>query len=270
EPARYRHWKLTIDGRVATLAMDVQEDGGLRPGYELKLNSYDLGVDIELADAIQRLRFGHPEVGAVVITSLKERVFCAGANIRMLSQSGHGWKVNFCKFTNETRNAIEEASASSGQRYLTVVNGPCAGGGYELALATDWILMADDGNTAVSLPEVPLLAVLPGTGGLTRLADTRHLRRDRADVCCTLEEGIKGRRAVEWGLVDEVASRSRLAESARERARQLAERSDRPAAAHGITLSTIERRIEGDRIAYRYLTCVVDRGRGIAELEVRG
>ena len=270
EPSRYRHWKLAIDGRVATLAMDVQEDGGLRPGYELKLNSYDLGVDIELADAIQRLRFEHPEVGAVAITSLKERVFCAGANIRMLSQSGHGWKVNFCKFTNETRNAIEEASASSGQRYLTVVNGPCAGGGYELALATDWILMADDGNTAVSLPEVPLLAVLPGTGGLTRLVDKRHVRRDRADVFCTLEEGIKGRRAVEWGLVDEIAPRSRLAEAGRERARQLAERSDRPAAARGIALTTLERTIDGDRIAYRHLTCAVDRARGVAEIAIRG
>src|SRR5262245_26519890 len=270
EPSRYRHWKLTIDGRVATLAMDVQEDGGLRPGYELKLNSYDLGVDIELADAIQRLRFEHPEVGAVVITSLKERVFCAGANIRMLSQSGHGWKVNFCKFTNETRNAIEEASASSGQRYLTVVNGPCAGGGYELALATDWILMADDGNTAVSLPEVPLLAVLPGTGGLTRLVDKRHVRRDRADVFCTLEEGIKGQRAVEWGLVDEVASRSRLVEAGRERARQLAGRSDRPAAAQGIALPTLERTADGDRITYRHLTCVIDRDRGVAEIGIAG
>ena len=270
DPSHYRHWKLTIDGRVATLAMDVQEDGGLRPGYELKLNSYDLGVDIELADAIQRLRFEHPEIGAVVITSLKERVFCAGANIRMLSQSGHGWKVNFCKFTNETRNAIEEASASSGQRYLTVVNGPCAGGGYELALATDWILMADDGNTAVSLPEVPLLAVLPGTGGLTRLVDKRHVRRDRADVFCTLEEGIKGQRAVEWGLVDEVASRSRLAEAGRERARQLSERSDRPAAARGIALPTLDRTIDGDRIAYAHLTCVIDRARGVAEIGIAG
>jgi benzoyl-CoA-dihydrodiol lyase len=229
DPSRYRHWKLTIDGRVATLAMDVQEDGALRPGYELKLNSYDLGVDIELADAIQRLRFEHPEVGAVMITSLKDRVFCAGANIRMLSQSGHGWKVNFCKFTNETRNGIEEASAASGQRYLTAVNGPCAGGGYELALATEWIVMADDGNTSVSLPEVPLLAVLPGTGGLTRLIDKRHVRRDRADVFCTLEEGIKGQRAVEWGLVDEVVPRSRLAETARDRARPV-RRAERPAA----------------------------------------
>jgi benzoyl-CoA-dihydrodiol lyase len=268
DPSRYRHWKLTVEGRVATLGMDVQEDGGLRAGYELKLNSYDLGVDIELADAIQRLRFEHPEVGAVVLTSLKERVFCAGANIRMLSQSGHGWKVNFCKFTNETRNAMEEASAFSGQRYLTVVNGPCAGGGFELALATDWIVMADDGNTAVSLPEVPLLAVLPGTGGLTRLIDKRHVRRDRADVFCTLEEGIKGQRAVEWGLVDEIVSRSRLAEAARTRAVQLAERSDRPASARGIVLSPLDRTIEEDRIAYGHLTCAVDRARGVAEIAV--
>jgi benzoyl-CoA-dihydrodiol lyase len=266
DPSRYRHWKLTVQGRVATLAMDVQEDGGLRPGYELKLNSYDLGVDVELADAVQRLRFEHPEVGAVIITSLKERVFCAGANIRMLSQSGHGWKVNFCKFTNETRNAMEEASASSGQRYLTAVNGPCAGGGYELALATDWIVMADDGNTSVSLPEVPLLAVLPGTGGLTRLVDKRHVRRDRADVFCTLEEGIKGRRAVEWGLVDEVVPRSRLADAARERAAQVAQQSDRPAAGPGITLGPLARTIQGDRIAYDHLTCDVDRARGVAEI----
>jgi benzoyl-CoA-dihydrodiol lyase len=270
DPSRYRHWKLTIDGRVATLAMDVQEDGGLRPGYELKLNSYDLGVDIELADAVQRLRFEHPEVGAVILTSLKERVFCAGANIRMLSRSGHGWKVNFCKFTNETRNAIEEAGAASGQRYLTAVNGPCAGGGYELALATDWIVMADDGSTAVSLPEVPLLAVLPGTGGLTRLVDKRRVRRDRADVFCTLEEGIKGARAVEWGLVDEVVPRSRLMDVARERAARLAERSDRPPAGPGVPLAPLARSIEGDRIAYAHLTCILDRRRGVAEITVAG
>ena len=192
EPSRYRHWKLSFDGPVATLAMDVREEAGLRPGYELKLNSYDLGVDIELYDAVQRLRFEHPEVGAVIVTSGKERIFCAGANIRMLGQSSHGWKVNFCKFTNETRNALEEASAESRQTYLCMVNGPCAGGGYELALATEWIVMADDGNTAVSLPEVPLLAVLPGTGGLTRLVDKRRVRRDRADFFCTTEEGGKG------------------------------------------------------------------------------
>src|SRR5438046_6759134 len=220
EPARYKHWRLAFDGPVATLTMDVQEDGGLRPGYELKLNSYDLGVDIELYDALQRLRFEHPEVGAVLLTSGKERVFCAGANIRMLGQSSHGFKVNFCKFTNETRNAMEEASAESRQVWLTAVNGACAGGGYELALATEWIVMADDGNTAVSLPEVPLLAVLPGTGGLTRLVDKRKVRRDRADFFCTTEEGVKGRRAVEWNLVDDVVPRSQLGESAMRRARE--------------------------------------------------
>src|SRR5262245_58823528 len=195
DPSRYRHWKLRIDGRIAALTMDVKEDGGLRPGYELKLNSYDLGVDIELYDAIQRLRFEHPEVGAVILTSGKERVFCAGANIRMLGQSSHGWKVNFCKFTNETRNAIEEACAESRQAHVAGGNGPRAGGGYELAMACERILMADDGNTSVALPEVPLLAVLPGTGGLTRLVDKRRVRRDRADVFCTLEEGVKGKRA---------------------------------------------------------------------------
>src|SRR5438876_782631 len=223
EPARYKHWKLTFDGPVATLTMDVQEDGGLRPGYELKLNSYDLGVDIELYDALQRLRFEHPEVGAVILTSGKERVFCAGANIRMLGQSSYAWKVNFCKFTNETRNAIEEASSESKQVWLTAVNGPCAGGGYELALATEWIVMADDGNTSVSLPEVPLLAVLPGTGGLTRLIDKRHVRRDRADFFSTTEEGVKGKRAVEWGLVDEVVPRTKLEETAKARAAEHAD-----------------------------------------------
>src|SRR5438046_9911543 len=215
EPSRYKHWKLAAEGPVATLSMDVSEAGGLQPGFELKLNSYDLGVDIELYDAAQRLRFEHPEVGAVAVASGKERICCAGANIRMLSQSTHAFKVNFCKFTNETRNALEEATAESRQAYLCAVNGPCAGGGYELALATDWIIMADDGNTAVSLPEVPLLAVLPGTGGLTRLVDKRHVRRDRADFFCTTEEGVRGKRAAEWGLVDEVVPRSRLAEVAR-------------------------------------------------------
>src|ERR671922_1286524 len=218
DPARYRHWRLRVDGRVATLAMDVREDGGLVPGYELKLNSYDLGVDIELYDAVQRLRFEHPEVGAVILASAKERVFCAGANIRMLGRSSHAWKVNFCKFTNETRNAIEEASAESGQAWVCMVNGPCAGGGYELALACRHIVMADDGNTSVALPEVPLLAVLPGTGGLTRLTDKRKVRRDRADYFCTLEEGVKGKRAVEWNLVDEVTPRSRLEEAVKRRA----------------------------------------------------
>jgi benzoyl-CoA-dihydrodiol lyase len=270
DPSRYRHWKLGFDGRVATLAMDVREDGGLRSGYELKLNSYDLGVDIELYDAVQRLRFEHPEVGAVVLTSAKERVFCAGANIRMLSQSSHGFKVNFCKFTNETRNGIEEATAESRQVYLSAVNGPCAGGGYELALATDWIIMADDASTTVALPELPLLAVLPGTGGLTRLVDKRHVRRDRADFFCTLEEGIKGRRAVEWRLVDEVVPRSRLEEVTRRRAAELAARTDRPGTARGIVLTPLARTTEGDRIRYRHVTCGIDRQRGVAEITVAG
>jgi benzoyl-CoA-dihydrodiol lyase len=255
DPSRYRHWKLSFDGPVATLAMDVREDGGLVPGYELKLNSYDLGVDIELYDAIQRLRFEHPEVGAVVLTSGKERIFCAGANIRMLSQSSHGWKVNFCKFTNETRSAIEDASASSRQVWLAAVNGPCAGGGYELALATDWIIMSDDGSTTVALPEVPLLAVLPGTGGLTRLVDKRRVRRDRADFFCTLEEGIKGQRAVEWRLVDEVM-RSRAVRGKRRRARRA---TDRPAGgrdrAHAAGAAH-----RGDRITYRHVVCQAGRG----------
>ena len=270
EPSRYKHWRLSFDGPVATLHMDVREDGGLVPGYELKLNSYDLGVDIELYDAIQRLRFEHPEIGAVVLTSGKERVFCAGANIRMLSQSSHGWKVNFCKFTNETRSAIEDATANSRQTWLAAVNGPCAGGGYELALATDRIIMADDGSTTVSLPEVPLLAVLPGTGGLTRLVDKRHVRRDRADFFCTLEEGIKGQRAVEWRLVDEVVPRSHLAEATKRRAAELAARTDRPAGARGIALDPLARRIEGDRIAYGHVTCAIDRGRGVAAITVAG
>ena len=268
EPGRYKHWKLSYDGPVATLHMDVKEDGGLVPGYELKLNSYDLGVDIELYDAIQRLRFEHPEIGAVVLTSGKERIFCAGANIRMLSQSSHGWKVNFCKFTNETRSAIEDATTNSRQAWLAAVNGPCAGGGYELALATDRIIMADDGSTTVALPEVPLLAVLPGTGGLTRLVDKRRVRRDRADYFCTLEEGIKGQRAVEWRLVDEVVPRSRLAEATKQRAGELAARTDRPAGARGIALGPLERRIEGDRVAYAHVTCAIDRARGVAEITV--
>ena len=270
EPSRYRHWKLSFDGPVATLAMDVREDGGLRPGYELKLNSYDLGVDIELYDALQRLRFEHPEVGAVIVTSGKERIFCAGANIRMLGQSSHAWKVNFCKFTNETRNAIEEASAESKQVYLTLVNGPCAGGGYELALATEWIVMADDGNTAVSLPEVPLLAVLPGTGGLTRLVDKRRVRRDRADFFCTTEEGVKGKRAVDWGLVDEVVPRSKLEETVKQRARELAAKTDRPRQVKGIALTPLARTVDGDRIAYTQVTCTIDRGRALAEIAVAG
>src|SRR5262249_43361604 len=253
---------------VATLVMDVSEDGGLRPGYELKLNSYDLGVDIELYDAVQRLRFEHPEVRAVVLTSGKERVFCAGANIRMLSQSSHGLKVNFCKFTNETRNAIEEATAESRQAYLCAIAGSCAGGGYELALATDHIMMADDGSTSVSLPELPLLAVLPGTGGLTRLVDKRRVRRDRADFFCTLEEGIKGQRAIEWRLVDEVVPRTKMEEAVRRRAAELAERSDRPAGPQGISLPPLDRVVDADRLAYRHVTCAIDRGRRLAEIAI--
>jgi benzoyl-CoA-dihydrodiol lyase len=270
DPDRYKHWKLAVDGRVATLTMDVREDGGIRPGYELKLNSYDLGVDIELYDALQRLRFEHPEVGAVVVTSGKERIFCAGANIRMLGQSSHGWKVNFCKFTNETRNAMEEATAESGQAYLCAVAGPCAGGGYEIALACDWIVMADDGNTAVSLPEVPLLGVLPGTGGLTRLVDKRKLRRDRADFFCTVEEGVKGQRALEWGLVDELVPRSKLGETVRRRAAERAARSDRPADGRGIALTPLRRTVEADRLAHDHVECRIDRERGRAEITVKG
>src|SRR5881394_1478401 len=246
-PDQYKHWKLSFDGAVARLSMDVAEDETLAEGYKLKLNSYDLGVDIELADAIQRIRFEHPEVRVVVVTSLKPRIFCAGANIRMLGQSSHAFKVNFCKFTNETRNGIEDASGCSGQTYIAMVKGPCAGGGYELALTTEWIVMADDANTAVSLPEVPLLAVLPGTGGLTRLIDKRKVRRDRADFFCTTEEGVKGARAVEWSLVDEAVPRSRMAETVTQRARALAEKTDRPRAARGVALTPLARTIEGDR-----------------------
>ena len=232
QPDKYKHWRMSFDGPIATLSMDVAEDGGLRPDYRLKLNSYDLAVDIELADALQRIRFEHPEVHAVVITSLKERIFCAGANIFMLGGSSHGFKVNFCKFTNETRLAMEDASVHSGIKFVCAVNGICAGGGYELALACDEILLVDDGNSAVSLPEAPLLGVLPGTGGLTRLVDKRMVRRDVADFFSTLVEGVKGRRAVEWGLVDAVHPTSRFKEAVAKRASELAARSDRPHFGH--------------------------------------
>ncbi len=222
DPSRYRHWKLAVDGDVATLTMDVDENGGLFEGYQLKLNSYDLGVDIELADAVQRLRFEHPEVKAVIVRSGKNRVFCAGANIRMLAGATHAHKVNFCKFTNETRNGLEDSSENSGQRFITVVNGTAAGGGYELALATDHIILADDGSASVALPELPLLAVLPGTGGLTRVVDKRKVRRDHADYFCTIEEGIKGKRAVAWRLVDEIVPNSKLETKVAERAREFA------------------------------------------------
>src|SRR6187455_2643468 len=228
-PQAYRHWKLSFDGPVATLSMDVREDAPLSGDYRLKLNSYDLGVDIELADAVQRIRFEHPEVHAVVVTSLKERIFCAGANIFMLRGSTHAWKVNFCKFTNETRLAMEDASEHSGLKFLAALNGICAGGGYELALACDEILLVDDGNSAVSLPEAPLLGVLPGTGGLTRVVDKRKVRRDLADFFGTIAEGVRGKRAVEWRLVDAVYPTSQFKQRVAERARALAETSDRPA-----------------------------------------
>ena len=253
EPSRYRHWKLTIEGRVATLAMDVQEDGGIRPGYKLKLNSYDLGVDIELHDAVQRIRFEHPEVASVVLTSLKPRVFCSGANIYMLALSGHAWKVNFCKFTNETRNGIEDASAHSGLKFIAACNGSTAGGGYELALACDEIILVDDHSSAVSLPEVALLGVLPGTGGLTRLTDKRHVRRDVADVFCTGSEGVQGQRAKEWGLVDAVVKPQEFQAYVKERALALAETSDRPKDAQGIRLAPLERSIDEHGYHYRYV-----------------
>ena len=269
EPSKYKHWKLTFDGPVATLALDVKEDGGLDPGYALKLNSYDLGVDIELYDAVQRLRFEHPEIKSVIITSAKDRVFCAGANITMLGKSSHAAKVNFCKFTNETRNGIEDASAASDQKYICVINGTAAGGGYELALAADHIMLVDDGSSAVSLPEVPLLAVLPGTGGLTRVVDKRHVRRDRADFFCTLVEGIKGERAVDWKLVDELVPRSKLAETAMERARAFAKDSKRPSDAKGIKLTPLKRTISGDEITYPHLNVKLDRAASVAEVLVQ-
>src|SRR6187431_3282041 len=239
-PDRYRHWKLTFDGPIATLGMDVDPDAGLSPDYKLKLNSYDLGVDIELADAIQRLRFEHPEVRAVVVTSLKERIFCAGANIFMLRGSTHAWKVNFCKFTNETRLAMEDASQYSGIKFIAAVNGVCAGGGYELALACDEILLVDDGNSAVSLPETPLLGVLPGTGGLTRVVDKRKVRRDLADFFGTIAEGVRGKRAVEWRLVDAIYPTSQFKEKVAKRAQELAKKSDRPSSGPGIALNPLK------------------------------
>jgi benzoyl-CoA-dihydrodiol lyase len=268
-PDRYRHWKLRIEAPIAYLTMDVDPEATLRPGYELKMNSYDLGVDIELYDAVQRLRFEHPEVRAVVLDSAKERIFCAGANIRMLGGSSHGHKVNFCKFTNETRNGIEDASACSGQRYLSAVNGTAAGGGYELALATDHIMMVDDDSAAVSLPEVPLLAVLPGTGGLTRLVDKRKVRRDLADVFCAVEEGIKGQRAVDWRLVDEIAPASKFADSVRARAEAMAENSDRPADAKGVELSPLQREFNDNGVSYPNLEVAIDRDARSATLTLK-
>ncbi|ANM29639.1 benzoyl-CoA-dihydrodiol lyase [Acidobacteria bacterium Mor1] len=268
-PDQYKHWKLEVDAPVARLTMAVQENEPHRPGYELKLNSYDLGVDIELRDAIERLRFEHPEVRAVVVTGGLDRVFCAGANIHMLSSSTHAFKVNFCKFTNETRLGIEDASEGSGQKFLAALNGTCAGGGYELALACDEILLIDDGNSAVSLPETPLLAVLPGTGGLTRLVDKRKVRRDLADIFCTTAEGVKGNRAKKWGLVDHVAPRSKFEEVVQKRAAELAASSPGKAS-EGITLTPLDRTIEEDSIVYPNVSVEIDREERVAKLTVRG
>jgi benzoyl-CoA-dihydrodiol lyase len=277
DPSRYRHWKLSVDGEIATLMMDVDEKGGLFEGYDLKLNSYDLGVDIELADAYERIRFAHPEVRVVLLRSGKPRVFCAGANIRMLAGASHAHKVNFCKFTNETRNAIEDASASSGLRTICVINGTAAGGGYELALAADHIILVDDGSSSVSLPEVPLLAVLPGTGGLTRLTDKRKVRRDRADMFCTTEEGVKGRRAAEWRLVDEIASPSSLEAAVAARARAFAGAAnnsgagaDDGGALTGISLAPLERAVAADRRDYAYVSVAFDRPARLATITLRG
>ena len=270
DPSRYRHWKLSTEGEVATLTMDVDENAPLFEGYQLKLNSYDLGVDIELADALERLRFEHPEVKVVLLRSGKPRVFCAGANIRMLAGATHAHKVNFCKFTNETRNDIEDASEFSGQKAICVVTGSCAGGGYELALAADHIILTDDGSSTVSLPELPLLAVLPGTGGLTRVTDKRKVRRDHADVFCTTEEGVKGRRAVEWRLVDEVVPNSKLEAAVKERAREFAAKSDRPADTKGISLSPLNRNRSSDSIEYSAVSVEFSRPERLATITVRG
>jgi benzoyl-CoA-dihydrodiol lyase len=270
EPGRYRHWRLGFEGPVATLAMDVAEDEGLRDGYELKLNSYDLGVDIELYDAVQRLRFEHPEVTVVVLTSAKEKIFCAGANIRMLASSPHPWKVNFCKFTNETRNGIEDASAHSGQTYIAALNGTASGGGYELALACDHIMLIDDRSSVVSLPELPLLGVLPGTGGLTRITDKRHVRRDLADYFSTKPEGVGGRKAVTWRLADEAVPRTRWQEAVAERAAEFAERSGRPRGGAGIKLFSLAKTRTDDAVSYRYVSVRLDHAGGVAYVTVHG
>ncbi len=270
EPAQYQHWRLDIAGPVATLTMDVAEQGGLVPGYELKLNSYDLGVDIELYDAVQRLRFEHPEVRAVVLTSGKDKVFSAGANIRMLAAAPHPWKVNFCKFTNETRNGMEDATACSGQTYLAALNGTASGGGYELALACEHIMLIDDRSSTVSLPELPLLGVLPGTGGLTRVTDKRHVRRDLADYFATKSEGIGGKKAVAWRLVDEAVPRGQWAEIVAQRAGELAGRSAPRADATGIQLTPLDKTRTTAEIRYTHVTARLDRDRGVAEITVRG
>jgi benzoyl-CoA-dihydrodiol lyase len=269
DPSRYKHWHLAFDGPVATLTMDVAEDGGIRPGYKLKLNSYDLGVDIELHDALQRIRFEHPEIRSVVIASAKNRIFCSGANIYMLGLSSHAWKVNFCKFTNETRNGIEDASAHSGLKFLAALNGTCAGGGYELALACDEIVLIDDRSSAVSLPELPLLGVLPGTGGLTRVTDKRKVRRDHADIFCTNPDGIRGQRAKDWRLVDEIVKPQQFAEHIKQRARQLAEQSDRPTGAKGVTLTPIDRTADESGLHYKFVDVQFNREARTATITVR-
>jgi benzoyl-CoA-dihydrodiol lyase len=269
DPSRYKHWRLSFDGPVATLTMNVAEDGGIRPGYKLKLNSYDLGVDIELHDALQRIRFEHPEVRSVVITSAKNRIFCSGANIYMLGLSSHAWKVNFCKFTNETRNGIEDSSAHSGLRFIAACNGTTAGGGYELALACDEIILVDDRSSAVSLPELPLLGVLPGTGGLTRVTDKRKVRRDHADILCTTSDGVRGQRAKEWRLVDEVIKPQQFAEHVKQRALKLGEQSDRPRDAKGVTLGALRRTVDEAGRHYGFVDVLLNREARTATITVR-
>ncbi|MES2957032.1 MAG: 2,3-epoxybenzoyl-CoA dihydrolase [Pseudomonadota bacterium] len=268
-PSHYKHWKLKFEGPVATLAADFDENAGLRPGYKLKLNSYDLGVDIELNDAVNRIRFEHPEVRTVVLTSAKDKVFCSGANIFMLGVSSHAWKVNFCKFTNETRNGLEDSSKHSGLKFLAAVNGACAGGGYEVALACDEIILVDDRSSAVSLPEVPLLGVLPGTGGLTRVTDKRHVRHDLADLFCTSVEGVRGQKAKDWRLVDDIAKPQGFAQKVQERALQLAEKSDRPASARGVALTPIACSIEDNALRYPNVTVEIDRSKRTATWTVK-
>jgi len=268
-PSQYRHIKLRFEGPIATLAIDIDETAGLRPGYKLKLNSYDLGVDIELNDALGRIRFEHPEVRTVVLTSAKEKVFCSGANIFMLGVSSHAWKVNFCKFTNETRNGLEDSSQHSGLKFLAAVNGACAGGGYEVALACDEILLVDDRSSAVSLPEVPLLGVLPGTGGLTRVTDKRHVRHDLADIFCTSVEGVRGQKAKDWRLVDDIAKPAEFAAKVQQRALALAAQSDRPADGRGVTLNPLQRRMEADALHYQHVRVEIDRAKRTATLTVK-
>jgi benzoyl-CoA-dihydrodiol lyase len=269
DPSRYRHWKLKFEGPVATLGADFDENAGLRPGYKLKLNSYDLGVDIELNDAINRIRFEHPEVRTVVVTSLRDKVFCSGANIFMLGVSSHAWKVNFCKFTNETRNGLEDASQYSGLKFLAAVNGSCAGGGYEMALACDEIVLIDDRSSAVSLPEVPLLGVLPGTGGLTRVTDKRRVRHDLADIFCTNVEGVRGQKAVDWRLVDAIAKPAQFGAVVQQRALELAATSDRPAGAKGVALTPLQRTIDAERLSYSTVTVQIDRAQRLATFTIK-